>query len=55
MNFFRRLTEPSSHAGLAALAQVLSVFAPQWAAVLNAATVLFGALAVAIPEQTPEP
>lgn len=47
----KRFTEPSTHAGLAALSQVLSVFCPQWGAVFNAATVLLGALAVALPER----
>lgn len=51
--FFQRLNEPSSHAGLAALSQVLKVFMPQWAGVFDAASALLGALAVAIPETKP--
>lgn len=53
MNIFARITEPSTHAGIAVVSQVLKTFAPPWAAVFDALTMLCGALAVAIPEKKP--
>lgn len=50
MSFLSRFAEPSTHAGLAALSQALKFLAPQWAAVLDAGTAFFAALAVAMPE-----
>lgn len=47
-----RLLEPSSHAGVAAIAQGLKYFMPpSWAPVADAASGLFGALAVALSER----
>lgn len=46
-----RLAEPSTHAGFAALSQALKIFAPTWAAVFDAGTLFFGALAVALKEK----
>jgi len=46
-----RVAEPSTHAGLAMLAQVAGAFFPQYAAIAQAATVLFGTIAVALPEK----
>jgi len=43
-----RLKQGSSHAGLAAVAQVLKVFFPAWAPVFDAGTLLLGSLAVAL-------
>lgn len=48
---FSRITEPSSHAGLAAASQLLKVVAPAWGAVFDAATGLFSALAFALTEK----
>lgn len=45
----QRFNEASTHAGMAALVQLLSLVFPQWGAVFNCLTGLFGALAVAIP------
>lgn len=45
-----RIKEPSTSAGLAALAQVAKVFFPQWGAVLDAVAMLTASLAVALPE-----
>lgn len=45
-----RLKEPSSHAALAALVQVLSFLMPQYATVFNTLTVVFGALGFGLPE-----
>ncbi|HTQ99564.1 MAG TPA: hypothetical protein VMH83_06220 [Candidatus Acidoferrum sp.] len=52
MNFLKRLSEPSTHAGIAALLQVGKTFAPQYAGVIDGFTVLFGALAALVPEGT---
>ena len=46
-----RLTEPSSHAGLAALTQAAKFILPGWAPVIDALTALLAALAVALPER----
>lgn len=46
-----RMTEPSSHAGLAALTQAAKFLLPGWAPVLDAATALLAALAVAMREK----
>lgn len=52
MNWLKkRMAEGSSHGGLAALAQVGKVFFPEWAPVLDAATVLCGTLAVALKDK----
>ena len=40
-----RISEPSTHAGIAAISQALGFFFPQYAVIANAATVLFGAVA----------
>lgn len=48
-----RFSEASTHAGLATILQAVKFLLPApWAAVLDAGTVLFGALAVAIPGST---
>ncbi len=46
-----RIKEPSTHAGISALAQLVKVFAPQWGAVLDVVAMLTASLAVAMPEQ----
>lgn len=46
-----RIREPSSHAGFAALLQAAKFFFPAWGAVIDAATALFGALAVTLAER----
>jgi hypothetical protein len=46
----KRLKEPSTWAGLAALFQVGAALAPQYASVFHGATVLAGALAGVIAE-----
>lgn len=46
-----RLLEPSTHAGLAVLVQVVKVLAPEWSAVADAASVFFASLAVALREK----
>jgi hypothetical protein len=44
-----RMMQGSSHAGIAAALQALQYFLPPpWGAVVNAGTVLFGAVAVAL-------
>jgi len=44
-----RLSEGSTHAGIAAIFQAVKFFVPPpWGAVIDAATVLFGSVAVAI-------
>lgn len=49
-SLFARFSEASTHAGLAAIMQAAKYLLPApWALVLDAATGLFGALAVAIP------
>ena len=50
-NIAARAAEPSTHAGIAAVAQAAGMIWPQYAAFANAAAVLFGALAVAMPER----
>lgn len=47
----RRAAEPSTHAGLAAAAQLANTFAPSWGPVFDAASALFVALAVALKEK----
>lgn len=47
----QRLIEPSSHAGLAAIAVALGTFFPQYKAVADALVALFGSLAVVISEK----
>lgn len=47
----QRASEPSTHAGLAALAQVIGGFFPQYALIANVASAAFGALAVGMHEQ----
>jgi hypothetical protein len=50
MNYLlARMSEPSSHAGLAAVLQAFSYFFPQYNAVLTALAVLFGGVAIATP------
>ena len=54
--FLNRAKEPSTHAGIAALAQALAFFVPPlWQPVVeplaNAATAIFGVLAVTIREK----
>lgn len=51
MKFLKRFAEPSTHAGMAGMAQVLKAFAPQWGVVFDCATALLAALAVAMPEK----
>lgn len=46
----KRLSEPSTWAGFATLFQVLGAAFPAYAIALHGATILAGALAVAIPE-----
>jgi hypothetical protein len=47
--FIQRLTEGSTHAGLAAILQAVKYFVPPpWGAVIDAGTLLFGSVAVAI-------
>jgi hypothetical protein len=43
-----RFKQGSTHAGLAAVSQVIKIFFPQWAVVFDAATALLGSLAVVI-------
>jgi len=45
------LREPSSWAGLAAILQGVAMLAPQYAAVINGVSMLFGGLAVAVREK----
>jgi hypothetical protein len=45
-----RLKEPSTHAGIALIAQAFAFFYPQYATILNCLTALFGGGAVALPE-----
>ena len=47
------MQEPSTHAGLAAAAQALAFFFPQYAPVFNIITMLFGGAAIATPENKP--
>lgn len=47
---FARLAEPSTYAGLAAVAQMLASFFPQYAAVFHVVTAVTGAAAAALPE-----
>ena len=52
MNWFlQRFCEPSTHAGLAVLAQVGKTFVPQYAFVFDALSILFGGAATVIAEQ----
>lgn len=51
MDILKRITEPSSHAGLAAASQGLKFFWPAGAGILDALTALFAAIAVALPEK----
>lgn len=46
-----RFKEPSSHAGIAALAQALAVIFPQYAYIFGAITVIFGGAAITTPER----
>lgn len=46
-----RAAEPSTWAGVAGIFQALGFFFPQYAAVLNGATVLAGCMAGAMPEK----
>lgn len=48
-----RLGQGSTHAGLATLLQAAKFVFPQYAAVLDAGTALFGAIAVAINDKKP--
>lgn len=48
-----RAAEPSTHAGIAALASALSYIFPQYALPLNVAVAAFGALAVGMREKGP--
>jgi hypothetical protein len=52
--FLDRSSEPSTHAGIAILLQSAKAFFPAWAPVLDSATALFGAVAVAISEKGPK-
>jgi hypothetical protein len=53
MNWFiQRICEPSTQAGFAVLAQVAKTFAPQYAFVFDALTILFGGAAAVIPEKS---
>jgi hypothetical protein len=53
MNYiFARLKEASTHAGLATLVQGLKFFAPQYGAIIDAASALFAAIAVAVPSNS---
>ena len=49
---FARLKEASTHAGLATLVQGLKFFVPQYAAVIDAFSALFAAIAVAVPSNS---
>lgn len=46
-----RVKEPSTWAGLAAILQAVGFFFPQYAVLVNAATVLAGCAAGAMPER----
>ncbi|MFA9273414.1 MAG: hypothetical protein ACEQSE_00950 [Candidatus Aquirickettsiella gammari] len=50
MKKIKRLKEPSTWAGFAALLQVASAFLPQYAPIFHALTVGAGSLAAALPE-----
>jgi hypothetical protein len=43
--FVARLSEPSTHAGLAAIMQGAKILAPQYSAVFDCFTLLFGGIA----------
>lgn len=46
-----RVSEPSTWAGVAAILQALAFFFPQYAVLINSATVLAGCAAGAMPER----
>ena len=46
----QRTREPSTHAGLSALAMLLAALFPAYSVVINAAAGVFAAAAVALPE-----
>lgn len=46
----QRTREPSTHAGLSALAILLSAVFPAYSVIINAAAGVFAAAAVALPE-----
>lgn len=52
MSFLDRLNEPSTHAGIALAIKSSEIFFPQYAAVVNCLSMLFGAMAVAMPENS---
>lgn len=49
--FFKRLSEPSTHAGIAAAAQVAKALAPQYSDVLDVASAAFSAAAITVSEK----
>jgi hypothetical protein len=49
---FARLSEPSTYAGLSGLATLAGVSAPAFSAYAAAAAVIFGVLAILMPEKT---
>lgn len=45
----QRLKEPSTHAGIAGIAQGAALIVPSWKPALDAITLMFGLLATAVP------
>lgn len=45
----QRLKEPSTHAGIAGIAQGMALIAPSWKPALDALTLMFGLIATAVP------
>jgi hypothetical protein len=50
-----RLKQPSTWAGIAALAQVLKAFFPTWTPIIDGVTTLAGGAAVMLNEKGPAP
>ncbi len=48
---FARMSEPSTHAGIAGIAQAAKIFAPQYAPILDVVTGAFSGAAVVISEK----
>jgi hypothetical protein len=49
--FFKRISEPSTHAGLAVICQVVKTMAPQYGFVFDALSMLTGGAATVMSEK----